>query len=967
MKSEFFKKAIATFLSLAIIAPSVKTIAMDTSFAIASLDKGSYGAGIGIEWPSQVNAPYADMGGWVTEPGFYMGGGGPLNLKKIADDTGVKFFNVAFIQACGQGSNGKLGWGWANYPQLSEGSNDQQYNNIKKSFKDLREVGGDVSISFGGANGTAFWQATQDVNTLYNTYLDIVNGYGLTRIDLDVEGGGMSKSQNEANAKAIKKLQDTTGVTVSLTLPVLPDGLDANGLNVLQAYLENGVKLVNINIMAMCYGSGVLKPGENYGTASVRAMESLQKQIKDYYNRFAKISLSDSQAWALVGATVSAGAEPGNPLFPPSYSQLVVDSAKNNKAGMVSMWSINRDAKVDGNTGITTRYEHTNVFKTFGSTTGGGTNPTNTAPVLNGVSDVTIKKGQVYNPLAGITATDKEDGDLTSKIKVQGTVDTSKVGSYTLTYTVADSTGLTATQTAIVKVIDNTAGGNFGVGNGIQWPNQTYSPYVDLGGYTEKPGYFFGYDDGGAPNLRRLSEDTGVKFYNAGFIQSIDKIENGKIVWGWAALPALSEGSNHEQYIGIKKSISELRSIGGDIAISFGGASNKAFWQTSQDVNILANTYREIINGYGLTRIDLDVEDVAQNKTQNIANAKAIKKVQDETGVEVTLTLPVNPEGLVSEGLGVLEAYLSNGVNLKVINIMAMCYGNKSLNYGTTAVQSMDNLKNQVKDYYKKYANTTLSDQQAYAKIGVTVSVGEEGNSDPIFTPEWSKLVLDAAKKNKVGMTSIWSMNRDAQLEINNGIKAQYEHTNYLKTFINTSTENSAPEINGVISKKVEKGKIFNPLDGVTAVDYEDGDLTKKILVEGTVDTNKVGTYTLTYKVTDSKGVTTTVKATIQVVEKINVTYPEYDHSKKYVYNDLVTYNGFIWKCLWDISGQIPGSVQWGAWEKVGPVEEDVITLAMIAERYNTIKGQQGWDDKYDLNKDGTIDIYDIVIVSKKL
>ncbi|MGG7177938.1 immunoglobulin-like domain-containing protein [Clostridium paraputrificum] len=963
MKREFFKKIVATFLSLAIIAPSVKTV------AIASQDKGSYGAGIGIEWPNQVNAPYADMGGWVTEPGFYVGSGGPLNLKRIAEDTGVKFFNVAFIQACGQGSNGKLGWGWASYPQLSEGSNDQQYNNIKKSFKDLRDIGGDVAISFGGANGTAFWQATQDVNTLYNTYLDIVNGYGLTRMDLDVEGGGMSKSQNEANAKAVKMLQDTTGVKVSLTLPVLPDGLDANGLNVLQAYLENGVKLVNINIMAMCYGSGVLRPGENYGTGSVRAMESLQTQIKDYYNKFAKTNLSDSQAWALVGTTISAGYEgASHPVFRPDWSQLVVNKAKEKNIGMVSMWSMNRDAKVDGNTGITTRYEHTNVFKTFGSTTGGGTNPTeNTAPVLNGVSNLTIKKGQVFNPLSGVTATDKEDGDLTSKIKVQGTVDTSKVGSYSLTYTVTDSKGLTTTKVSVVNVVDNIANVNFGVGNGVQWPSQTYSPYVDLGGYTEKPGYFFGYDDGGAPNLRRLAEDTGVKFYNAGFIQSTGKLENGKLSWGWAALSVLTEGSNHEQYIGIKKSITELRSIGGDIAVSFGGATNTAFWQATQDVNTLANTYKEIINGYGLTRIDLDVEGDAQNKAQNIANAKAIKKVQDETGVEVTLTLPVNPEGLVPEGLGVLEAYLSNGVNLKVINIMAMCYGNKSLNYGTTAVQSMDNLKNQMKDYYKKYANITLSDQQAYAKIGVTVSVGYEGASDPIFTPEWSKIVLEAAKKNKVGMTSIWSINRDAQLESNNGIKAQYEHTNYLKTFISSSNENSAPEINGVSSKKIEKGKVFNPLEGVTATDYEDGDLTKNIIVDGAVDTNKVGTYTLSYKVTDSKGLTTTVKAIIEVVEKIIVTYPEYDPNHQYEGGELVSYNGFVWKCLWWIKGQVPGSVQWGAWEKVGPIEEEIITLAMIAERYNTIKGQQGWNDKYDLNKDEIVDIYDIVIISKKL
>jgi chitinase len=115
--------------------------------------------------------------------------------------------------------------GWGGYSVLSEGKNDSQYNGIKQSLKDLRAIGGDAAISFGGAGGTAFWQTSQDVNVLYNTYLDIVNGYALTRIDLDVEGGAQNKQSNIANAKAVKMLQDTTGVEVTLTVPVLPSGL----------------------------------------------------------------------------------------------------------------------------------------------------------------------------------------------------------------------------------------------------------------------------------------------------------------------------------------------------------------------------------------------------------------------------------------------------------------------------------------------------------------------------------------------------------------------------------------------------------------------------------------------------------------------------------------------------------------------------------------------------------------------
>ena len=56
-------------------------------------------------------------------------------------------------------------------------------------------------------------------------------------------------------------------------------------------------------------------------------------------------------------------------------------------------------------------------------------------------------------PMAEVLAIDKEDGDLTSKIKVDGEVDTSKAGTYVLTYTVTDSKGheVTAKQTVTVK------------------------------------------------------------------------------------------------------------------------------------------------------------------------------------------------------------------------------------------------------------------------------------------------------------------------------------------------------------------------------------------------------------------------------------------------------------------------------------------------------------------------------------
>ena len=57
----------------------------------------------------------------------------------------------------------------------------------------------------------------------------------------------------------------------------------------------------------------------------------------------------------------------------------------------------------------------------------------------------------------------------------------------------------------------------------------------------------------------------------------------------------------------------------------------------------------------------------------------------------------------------------------------------------------------------------------------------------------------------------------------------------------------------------------FDPKAGAAASDEEDGDLTDKIKVEGTVDANKVGDYKLVYSVTNSRGKTTTFTRTVHV------------------------------------------------------------------------------------------------------
>jgi trimeric autotransporter adhesin len=84
-----------------------------------------------------------------------------------------------------------------------------------------------------------------------------------------------------------------------------------------------------------------------------------------------------------------------------------------------------------------------------------------TAPVVNVTGGnaqsqnlpSTAGAGTWTNPTA--TATDDEDGDVSSSITVTGTVDPNTAGSYTLTYTVSDAAGNTATETVTVSIVNS--------------------------------------------------------------------------------------------------------------------------------------------------------------------------------------------------------------------------------------------------------------------------------------------------------------------------------------------------------------------------------------------------------------------------------------------------------------------------------------------------------------------------------
>ncbi len=297
------------------------------------------------------------------------------------------------------------------------------------------------------------------------------------------------------------------------------------------------------------------------------------------------------------------------------------------------------------------------------------------------------------------------------------------------------------------------------------------------------------YSLNGAPDLGKLYDKSGLRYYNLGFIQPDQQnpiASDGNINWGWGGYGSLGKnGSDRAQYNGIVKSLINLRAKGGDFAISIGGQAGNAPWKVTQNQNALENFYLDVIGTYELKRMDLDIEESNQDENQNIINARAIKTVQDKTNVEITLTIPIMPYGWDQKQIKIIKAYLDAGVDVTVINSMTMCYGTgvrADEDYGTASVRAMDNALMQLKLIYQNYGYE-LTDDQAYLKLGATFSIGYESNLYPVFTTSMASTVVEDAIVHNYGMVSMWSMGRDAMLESNSAIKNPYKYSEILAKY----------------------------------------------------------------------------------------------------------------------------------------------------------------------------------------
>lgn len=223
---------------------------------------------------------------------------------------------------------------------------------LDRQIADLRENGGQIALSFGGALNHELATVCQDDERLAEAYRRAVDRYGVQTIDLDIEEQNLpDAAAGERRARAMAVLQaehaaDGAPLDIWLTLPASPTGLTPDGTRLVQQMLDAGVDLAGVNIMTMNYGAS--RPqGMGMLEASIQSAQVTHSQLNGLYRKAGQ-NLDTEQVWQRIGLTPMIGQnDVETDVFGLEDARALNAFARAHGVGRVSMWSLNRDRPCD--------------------------------------------------------------------------------------------------------------------------------------------------------------------------------------------------------------------------------------------------------------------------------------------------------------------------------------------------------------------------------------------------------------------------------------------------------------------------------------------------------------------------------------------------------------------------------------------------------------------------------------------
>ncbi|MGG0722746.1 immunoglobulin-like domain-containing protein [Bacillus mycoides] len=412
----------------------------------------------------------------------------------------------------------------------------------------------------------------------------------------------------------------------------------------------------------------------------------------------------------------------------------------------------------------------------------------NEAPVLTVPFTTTLHVGEEFDPMAGVSATDKEDGNLTNKVKYKGNVDTSKPGKYIVEYWVVDSKGVNATATRSVIVKENE-----------ETPDMEPKLTVPTGA-TINVGDNFDQMAG----VKAIDNEDGDITSKVTVDGNVDTSKPGTYELTYTVLDSKGHKVTAKQTVTVKQTV-----------------------EPKDEVPVLTAPTQATIN--------------VGDKFNPLSGVKAI---DNEDG---DITDKVMVDGSVDASKpGTYE------LTYKVTDSKGHTVTAKQ----TVTVKQKVETKNEAPVLTVPFTTTLRVGEEFDPMAGVSATDKEDGNLTNKIKYEGN---VDISKPGKY-IVEYWVVD-------SKGVNATATQTVIVKE--NEETPDMEPKLTVPTGATINVGDKFNPLSGVKAIDNEDGDITNKVIVDGNVDTSKPGTYELTYKVIDSKGHTVTAKQTVTVKQTV--------------------------------------------------------------------------------------------------
>ncbi|MGX5568678.1 immunoglobulin-like domain-containing protein [Bacillus toyonensis] len=492
-------------------------------------------------------------------------------------------------------------------------------------------------------------------------------------------------------------------------------------------------------------------------------------------------------------------------------------------------------------------------------------------PTLRLPYRVSINVGDKFDPMAGVSAIDEKDGDITSKIKVEGNVDTSKPGTYEVTYSVTNSKGLTIVRKQPVKVKETE-----GTKNEAPVLTVPFSTTLHVGEEFDPMAGVSATDkeDG---NLTNKVKYTG----------SVNTSKPGKYIVEYWVVDSKGVNATATRSVIVKENeeIPDMEpklTVPTKTTINVGDKFDPMAGVSATDKEDGDITSKVTVNGsvdtskpgtYELTYTVLDSKGHKVTTKQTVTVKQKVEPKDDVPVLTVPAEATINIGDKFNPMAGVSATDKEDGdITSKVTvdgSVNASKPGTYELNYTvldskghtviakqTVTVKQKVETTNEAPVLTVPFTTTLRVGEEFDPMAGVSASDKEDGN----FTNKIKyKGNVDTSKPGKY-IVEYWVVD-------SKGVNATATQSVIVKE--NEETPDMEPKLTVPTRTTINVGDKFNPLSGVKAIDNEDGDITDKVTVDGSVDASKPGTYELTYTVSDSKGHTVTAKQTVTVKQKV--------------------------------------------------------------------------------------------------